>query len=43
MPFASRWQPRLDWPEVLRRYISAASPSDYAWTRPNRRHIARGL
>lgn len=35
--------PRVDWREVLRRYLSAAAKSDYAWTPPNRRHIARGL
>ena len=35
--------PRLDWREVLRRYLSAAAKSDYAWTPPNRRYIARGL
>ena len=35
--------PRLDWREVLRRYLSAAAKSDYAWTPPNRRHIASGL
>ena len=35
--------PRLDWREVLRRTLSAAARSDYAWTPPNRRHIASGL
>ena len=35
--------PKLDWRDVLRRYLSAAAKSDYAWTPPNRRHIARGL
>ena len=35
--------PRLDWRDVLRRYLSAAARSDYAWTPPNRRHIASGL
>jgi predicted metal-dependent peptidase len=35
--------PKLDWRAVLRRYLSAAAKSDYAWTPPNRRHIARGL
>jgi predicted metal-dependent peptidase len=35
--------PKVDWRDVLRRYLSAAAKSDYAWTPPNRRHIARGL
>jgi predicted metal-dependent peptidase len=35
--------PRVDWRDVLRRYLSAAAKSDYAWTPPNRRYIARGL
>ena len=35
--------PKVDWRDVLRRYLSAAAKSDYAWTPPNRRYIARGL
>jgi predicted metal-dependent peptidase len=35
--------PQVDWRDVLRRYLSAAAKSDYAWTPPNRRYIARGL
>jgi predicted metal-dependent peptidase len=35
--------PKVDWRDVLRRYLSAAAKSDYTWTPPNRRHIARGL
>jgi predicted metal-dependent peptidase len=35
--------PRVDWRDVLRRYLSAAAKSDYAWTPPNRRYIAQGL
>jgi predicted metal-dependent peptidase len=35
--------PKIDWRDVLRRYLSAAARSDYAWTPPNRRYIARGL
>jgi predicted metal-dependent peptidase len=34
---------RVDWRSVLRDFISASRPSDYSWTPPNRRHIARGL
>jgi predicted metal-dependent peptidase len=35
--------PKVDWRDVLRRYLSAAAKSDYAWTPPNRRYITRGL
>ena len=35
--------PKVDWRDVLRRYLAAAARSDYAWTPPNRRHITRGL
>ena len=35
--------PKVDWRDVLRRYLSAAAKSDYAWTPPNRRYIARGI
>ena len=35
--------PKVDWRDVLRRFLSAAAKSDYAWTPPNRRYIARGL
>jgi predicted metal-dependent peptidase len=35
--------PTVDWRDVLRRTLSASARSDYAWTPPNRRHIARGL
>ena len=35
--------PKVDWRDVLRRYLSAAAKSDYAWTPPNRRYVARGL
>ena len=35
--------PKVDWRDVLRRYLSVAAKSDYAWTPPNRRYLARGL
>jgi predicted metal-dependent peptidase len=35
--------PKLDWRDVLRRYLAVAAKSDYAWTPPNRRYIARGV
>jgi len=34
---------RVDWRELLRRAWSDTIPSDYSWTRPNRRHIWSGL
>jgi len=40
---AGQVAPKVDWRDVLRRYLSIAAKSDYAWTPPNRRHIARGL
>jgi predicted metal-dependent peptidase len=33
----------VDWRSVLRDFISASRPSDYSWTPPNRRHVARSL
>jgi predicted metal-dependent peptidase len=39
----SQVAPKVDWRDVLRRYLSAAARSDYAWTPPNRRYIARGI
>ena len=33
----------VEWRSVLRDFIAASQPSDYRWTPPNRRHIARGL
>ncbi len=33
----------VDWREALRRAFAATIPSDYAWSRPNRRHIWSGL
>jgi predicted metal-dependent peptidase len=35
--------PRADWRELLRRFISAVARNDYTWGRPNRRYISRGL
>ncbi len=34
---------RVDWRELLRRAWFDSTPSDYSWTRPNRRHIWQGL
>ena len=40
---AEQVAPKVDWREVLRRYLSTAAKSDYAWTPPNRRYISRGI
>lgn len=32
-----------DWRSVLREFVEHQMPSDYSWSTPNRRHIARGL
>lgn len=34
---------RVEWRELLRRAWSTTTPSDYSWSRPNRRHIWLGL
>ena len=34
---------RVDWRNELRRFIDQSVIRDYSWTRPNRRHIGRGL
>lgn len=36
-------RPRVSWREVLRRFIDDSASRDYSWTRPNRRHIGRGV
>lgn len=36
-------KPKLDWRDLLRRFVQAASRSDYRWTPPNRRFVASGL
>ena len=36
-------EPRVDWRSVLRRFVQSAAKSDYSWTRPSTRHLARGL
>jgi predicted metal-dependent peptidase len=33
----------VDWRELLRRFWSQATPADYSWMRPNRRHLWTGL
>ena len=34
---------REDWTNILREYMRAVAPSDYSWSRPNRRFIDSGL
>ena len=36
-------QPKVDWKEVLREFISRFAKNDYAWSPPNRRFIHLGL
>ena len=35
--------PRIDWRQALRRFTDQSAHRDYAWSRPNRRHLARGF
>lgn len=35
--------PKVDWKEVLRRFVDQAAKNDYTWTRPNRRYLNAGL
>lgn len=35
--------PRANWRELLRRFMTQFAKSDYTWSTPNRRHIADGL
>jgi predicted metal-dependent peptidase len=42
-PLVESRRSRQDWRAVLREFICATAPSDYRWSPPNRRYIARGL
>lgn len=33
----------VDWPAVLRRWVSDLSPSDYSWVHPSVRYLSQGL
>jgi predicted metal-dependent peptidase len=35
--------PRLDWRQLLNRFIQASARCDYAWMPPNRRYLHQGL
>lgn len=36
-------RPRIDWREVLRRFIVSGFKSDYVWFPPNKRHLHNGI
>ena len=36
-------EPKADWKEILREFISRFAKNDYSWAVPNRRFIAQGL
>lgn len=35
--------PKIDWREVLRRFVDRTARADYSWTPPNRRYIHQGI
>lgn len=35
--------PKLNWREILRRFINSSARNDYSWIPPNRRYIHKGL
>jgi predicted metal-dependent peptidase len=36
-------QPKIDWRDVLRRFVTQTAKNDYSWTPPNRRYIHQGI
>ncbi|MBN2570305.1 MAG: hypothetical protein JXB42_12830 [Deltaproteobacteria bacterium] len=36
-------EPKVNWREVLRRFVDQSAKNDYTWTRPNRRYMHSGL
>ena len=36
-------EPKLDWREIFRRFITTYAENDYSWTKPDRRYVHRGL
>lgn len=36
-------QPKVDWREILKRFINQSAKNDYAWTPPNRRYIYKNI
>lgn len=41
--FDGQHEHRRDWQDILREYMRAVAPTDYTWSKPNRRHIDTGL
>ena len=39
----NRLSPRLDWRQLLSRFIQASARCDFSWMPPNRRYLHRGL
>jgi len=35
--------PRVDWREILQRFVSEIARNDYTWSKPNPRYLASGL
>lgn len=35
--------PQVDWKEQLRHLLTTFCPTDYSWSRPNRRHVTSGI
>lgn len=36
-------EPKLDWREILRKFVDTCARNDYSWSRPNRRYISSGI
>ncbi len=36
-------EPKLDWQDILLRFIEQSAANDYSWTPPNRRYLHEGL
>lgn len=36
-------QPRVDWREALKRFVTTTAQQDYSWVPPNRRYAASGI
>jgi predicted metal-dependent peptidase len=34
---------KLDWREILRQFIAQTAPSDFTWSRPNKRTLSQGI
>jgi len=49
LPAAGEWlvgeiqAPKIDWREILRDFVQVRARSDATWSRPNRRHLHRGM